>query len=58
MRSLIVIFVSLSCVSCSIREDEKVRRVVPPKGSDDSSMPWNVPQEGEGQGVLGGLLQR
>lgn len=58
MRFFLISLVLCSLSSCAIREDEKARRVVPPKGSDDSSMPWNVPQEGEGQGVLGGLIRR
>lgn len=41
--------------ACGIQEDEQVRKPVPPKASDQTSMPWNVPTQGGG-GVLGGLL--
>ena len=29
-----------------------------PQGSDVSAMPWNTPQAGEGQGMLGHMLNR
>ena len=31
---------------------------VGPQGSDASAMPWNTPQPGEGQGMLGHMLNR
>ena len=58
MRIFLLLLSSCALISCGIREDEKVRRPVPPRGSDNSTIPWNAPQAGEGQGVLGGLLQR
>ena len=34
------------------------RKPVGPEGSDVSAMPWNRPQPGEGQGLLGNMLNR
>ena len=57
MRVLAFFLVAVGLSSCGIREGEQARRVVPPKGSDDTSMPWSRPTEGGG-GILGGLLNR
>lgn len=40
--------------SCSTQIGE--RKPVPPKGSEESSIPWNAPQQGEGSGALGGAF--
>jgi len=58
MKLFLLTVVSLSVAACGIRPDEQTRKVVPPKGSDDSTMPWNVPTQGSGGGLLGGLLNR
>ncbi len=50
----LTLFVFTSC-SDSVRTAE--RRPIPPKGSDDSYMPWNTPRAGEGAGGFGGLLE-
>ncbi|MDA8968436.1 hypothetical protein N9124_00995 [bacterium] len=46
-------FVLFSCASNQVAE----RKPVPPKGSDDSSMPWNTPGEGSSQGAFQGLSE-
>ena len=33
-------------------------RAVGPAGNAASSMPWNTPQQGEGQGMMGLMLDR
>lgn len=48
-------FILVSCGGNSSTADE--RKPVPPKGSDESSQPWNVPTGPEGAGMLGGLLE-
>ena len=39
------------------RQVQMGRPAVPPPGSDQGSQPWNIPQQGQGQGALGGLLE-
>ncbi|YCM45935.1 hypothetical protein V2O64_07895 [Verrucomicrobiaceae bacterium 227] len=56
MRLFLLALTSLAFASCS-QNSAEVRRPVPPKGSDESSIPWNAPRQGEGAGMLGGLLE-
>jgi len=57
MKFLFLVTVSLSFISCAAPRVAE-RKSVPPPGSDDlGSQPWNIPQEGQGQGALGGLLE-
>ena len=58
MRSSLLALLSLvisSCASTKVAE----RRPVPPKGSDESSKPWNDPSlsPNAGGGMLGGLME-
>lgn len=46
---------SLFFYSCSLPETTE-RKPVLPQGSEESDMPWNTPQQGEGGGALGGIL--
>ncbi len=48
---------SLFIYSCSLPETAE-RKPVLPKGSEESDMPWNTPQAGEGGGALGGMLNQ
>lgn len=51
--------VAIGFLACSCGPVTPERRPVPPPGSDEmSSMPWNVPQPGEGQGALGGMMEQ
>lgn len=50
--ALPILFGSLA--SCAIEQE---RKVVLPE-SDESDLPWNGMQEGEGQGMLGGFQRR
>lgn len=48
----LVTFTLFSCTGTEFTE----RTPVLPKGSEESQMPWNIPQAGEGGGALGGAL--
>ena len=58
MKLIYVLLTSLSFLaftsSCTSSVAE--RKPVPPQGSDESDMPWNRPQAGEGGGALGGMM--
>ncbi|MEJ6578791.1 MAG: hypothetical protein QNL68_03240 [Akkermansiaceae bacterium] len=56
MRLFLLALTSLAFASC-VNNATAERRVVHPKGSDESSIPWNAPSQGEGAGMLGGLLE-
>ena len=47
-------FLSLALFSCASNKVDE-RKAVPPPGSDDSNMPWNVPGEGSSQGAFQGM---
>ena len=58
MKSLITLLVvvgAICSVSCGNYSSE--RQVATPQGSD-SNMPWNTPNQGEGQGAFGGAFSR
>ncbi|MDB4296123.1 hypothetical protein N9940_00845 [bacterium] len=55
MKFLLPLF-SLALFSCAGTQVAE-RKPVPPKGSDDSSMPWNTPGEGSSQGAFQGLSE-
>ncbi len=52
--TLLALVCCLSACTPTITE----RKPVPPLGSDESDMPWNTPQAGEGGGALGGMLNQ
>ena len=56
-KGLLILLIAGSgfLVSCGIEQE---RKPVGPQGSDVSSMPWNRPQPGEGQGMVGDMLNR
>ena len=54
---LLLLLLPAGCLLCSCAVDEGPRPAGPP-GSDVSAMPWNTPQPGEGQGMLGHMLNR
>jgi ABC-type oligopeptide transport system substrate-binding subunit len=56
MRFILLTLASLALASC-VNNTTAERRPVPPQGSDESSIPWNAPRQGEGAGMLGGLLE-
>jgi len=56
MHLFLLALTSLVFASCS-NNSTAARSPVPPKGSDESSIPWNAPRQGEGAGMLGGLLE-
>jgi len=56
MRLFLLALTSLAFASCA-NPSTAERRPVPPKGSDETSIPWNAPNQGEGAGMLGGLLE-
>jgi len=59
MRFTFLTLAALFLISCGNSNQVDQRKVVPPPGSDDAgSMPWNVPQDGQGGGMLGGVLER
>ena len=57
MRFTILTILSFIFVSCGNSDDVAERKVVHPQGSD-GDMPWNVPIDGQGGGMLGGVLER
>ena len=58
MRILFLASVALaSGLLCSCGVDNGPR-AVGPSGDAASSMPWNTPQQGEGQGMMGLMLDR
>lgn len=57
MKFLLLAIASISLASCSNTRTAE-RKPVPPKGSDDSNIPWNDPGQGvQTGGALGGLLE-
>jgi len=52
---LLLSFLSLALFSCASNNVAEERKAVPPPGSDDSNMPWNVPGEGSSQGAFQGM---
>ena len=58
LLKLTIIALSLFFIlSCGV-PDTSGRKAVPPQGSDPNNMPWNVPQQGEGGGALGGMMNQ
>lgn len=57
MRLSLLALTSFIFASCGGNSSTTERVPVPPKGSDESSIPWNAPNSGEGAGMLGGLLE-
>ena len=56
---LIPFFLILGFVSCADKNAQTERRPVPPKGSDESAIPWNDPgQGGTPGGQLGQMLDQ
>ncbi len=56
-KRFLVLLLAASGFLCSCAVEPE-RRPVGPEGSDVSAMPWNRPQQGEGQGMLGNMLNR
>lgn len=56
MRFLLLTLTSLALASCADLTTAE-HKPVPPSGSDPNYQPWNIPQQGEGGGQLGGLLE-
>lgn len=56
LKIIITLFSSVFLLSCGVPQTAE-RKPVPPSGSVEGDMPWNTPQEGEGGGMLGGMLQ-
>jgi ABC-type oligopeptide transport system substrate-binding subunit len=57
MRFLLILTASLTFASCGGTSTASGRQPLPPKGSDESNIPWNTPSGPEGAGMLGGLLE-
>lgn len=56
MRPLLLSFATLALASCA-NSSTVERKPVPPQGSDESSIPWNRPGQGEGAGMLGAMME-
>ncbi|MFT6380060.1 MAG: hypothetical protein ACJA16_005063 [Akkermansiaceae bacterium] len=57
MRLFLLTLVSLALASC-VNTQTAERKAVPPPGTGaEGSLPWNIPQKGEGAGGMGGLLE-
>ena len=52
-RCLIVLFVA-ALAGCASTADDQPR----PPVSEHSTMPWNTPRPGEGQGAFGGVFNQ